>query len=384
MYNCPGKKTREEEQAKREANDREITEFFAKGQSTALPRAKAVKTKEDNAFMTKLLGEVDANIPAPISRPAKRPRSPGRRKEIPFPPPQESKQPSAKKAKIFEEFSPPAKLVTQRNTYATDDFAGMDLDDDSDPLPAVASVSISDPSPSSPTVKAAERKSQVKTGIIQDEDEDDDTDEMVEVTRTATVTTMTAEVSTHCPQPKKLLKPEPKLSHKSRVSSDVGASSWNDVVSRLNVVSSWPTETRMVGKLDPADFIEEDGSLNFFWTDYTEVNGSLCLFGKALSKKTDSYASCFVKVDNILRKLFFLPRKLPLGHEEISPDVWQELHEEVENLLTKLGVDEIKAKICKRQYAFELPEIPKKAEYLKVFYSYTSKFHPSGTRQVGL
>jgi hypothetical protein len=34
------------------------------------------------------------------------------------------------------------------------------------------------------------------------------------------------------------------------------------------------------------DVVEDDGSLRIFWLDYTEVNGSLCLFGKVKNKQS--------------------------------------------------------------------------------------------------
>ena len=49
------------------------------------------------------------------------------------------------------------------------------------------------------------------------------------------------------------------------------------------------------------------------------------------------------------------------------------VYEEVAALMTKLRVDMHKIKPCTRKYAFELPDIPKEAEYLKLMYPYDSK-----------
>lgn len=152
-------------------------------------------------------------------------------------------------------------------------------------------------------------------------------------------------------------------------------SSWNNINSKLNVVSSSPTESKGLNKIDYKDAIEEDGSLNMFWTDYTEVNGSLCLFGKVLNKKTRSYVSCFVKVDNILRKLYFLPRQNRLvGGQETSDEVeMMDVYTEIDTLMTKMNVGMFKIKGCTRKYAFEIPGIPKEGQYMKVLYPYNSK-----------
>lgn len=125
--------------------------------------------------------------------------------------------------------------------------------------------------------------------------------------------------------------------------------------------------------MDPKDAIEADGSLNFFWTDYVEINGSLCLFGKVLDKKRKSYVSCFVKVDNILRKLYFLPRKRVHDGEESGEEVGMtDVYGEVDDMMTKMNVGIYKIKKCSRKYAFELPDVPREAEYLKLLYPYTS------------
>jgi DNA polymerase alpha subunit A len=186
---------------------------------------------------------------------------------------------------------------------------------------------------------------------------------------------------------KKIIKPEilptPTTSSPAKGPDiTVDSSSWNDLTNKLNVVSSSQSETKFVGKIDHKDAIEDDGSLNFFWTDYTEVNGSLCLFGKVLNKKTSSYVSCFVKVDNILRKLYFLPRehRVQDGVETDETVGMMDVYNEIDNMMEKMNVGMHKIKPCDRKYAFELADIPKEAKYLKLLYPYTSKFR-DGTLQ---
>lgn len=50
----------------------------------------------------------------------------------------------------------------------------------------------------------------------------------------------------------------------------------------------------------------------------------------------------------------------------------KDVYEEVAELMTKLGVDMHKIKRCSRKYAFELPNVPKEADYMKLLYSYKS------------
>lgn len=264
----------------------------------------------------------------------------------------------------------------------------MPMDDD-EPLPRNDNILSSDPplAPSSPTVKVAERMSKLKTRAEDDEDEDED---MMEVAHAGAITAASVNLSASR-VPKKLVKteayPTPASSSpvKGAPESAVDSSAWNDINSRLNVVSSSPAEMpRGINKIDYKDAIEEDGSLNMFWTDYTEVNGSLCLFGKVLNKKTKSYVSCFVKVDNILRKLYFLPRQnRVVDREETTEEVgMMDVYKEIDALMTKMNVGMFKIKGCKRKYAFELPEIPKEGQYMKLFYPYTSKSPFGGNQAV--
>lgn len=132
-----------------------------------------------------------------------------------------------------------------------------------------------DPQPSSPIAKAMERKTNVSVKV---EDEDDD---MMEVAQADGIVTESVNMSGTRPVAKIKAEayPSPASSSPTRAPPQhVDASSWTDVTDKLNVVnSSQGTESVSAGKLDYKDAIEEDGSLRMFWTDYTEVNGSLCL-----------------------------------------------------------------------------------------------------------
>ncbi|KAJ4292142.1 DNA-directed DNA polymerase alpha catalytic subunit pol1 [Collariella sp. IMI 366227] len=364
------KKQREEEQAKRDANDRDITEYFTKGAAKPQPKPKPIKTEEDEKFLADLLGEVDANVPVPLPMiPKKRDRSAERRKARAPSPLREARQPATKKTKMLDgRASSP--IITD-TAMLDDDFVPL-MDDEPLALPDVA---MSDPAPSSPAAKVAERRTQPKADV--DEDEDDD---MMEVAHTGTVTAASVNL-TASRQFKKLIKPEPSPVPMSSTpvkapEAAVDASAWNGINDKLNVVSSSQPESRGMGKIDYKDAIEEDGSLNMFWTDYTEINGSLCLFGKVLNKKTGHYVSCFVKVDNILRKLYFLPRehRVQRGIETTEQVDMMDVYNEVDTIMTKMNVGMYKIKACNRKYAFELPGIPEEAQYLKLLYPLYQQF----------
>jgi DNA polymerase alpha subunit A len=296
-----------------------------------------------------------------VSHPLKSYKSQERRKARPLSPPVDDyKQHAAKRVKTRDTVAPRTPAFNFRDD---DDFV-HNFDDDE--------VLLSDPQPSSPVVKAVERKAQV---AVKTEEEDEE----MEVAQADGIAAASVNISGARPIPKVVKSdpyPSPASSSPTRAPvAGIDASDWNDVTQKLNVVSSnAANDSHSFGKLDHKDAIEEDGSLRMFWTDYTEVNGSLCLFGKAKDKRNGSFVSCFVKVDNILRKLFFLPREYRQRHgrdtnEEVS---MKDVYEEVDELMGKMNVGMHKIKPCTRKYAFELPDIPKEGEYLKLLYPYTS------------
>lgn len=264
---------------------------------------------------------------------------------------------------------------------AEDDFVPPAEEDE---LPVPLDVDMSDPAPSSPAAKVAERRTQPKPDTNEYDDFDDDDDDMMEVGRTGAVAAASVNLSA-ARQIKKIIKPDPTPVTSSPAKGPetaVDASSWNGINDKLNVVSSSQPEARSMGKMDYKDAIEPDGSLNMFWTDYTEVHGSLCLFGKVLNKKTGHHVSCFVKVDNILRKLYFLPRKhrVQRGVKTTEQVEMMDVYSEVDTIMTKMNVNMHKIKTCTRKYAFELPDIPKKAQYMKLLYPYTKPAIELGTK----
>ena len=51
-----------------------------------------------------------------------------------------------------------------------------------------------------------------------------------------------------------------------------------------------------------------------------------------------------------------------------------DVYKEADEIMTQNHIGMHKIKPCSRKYAFELPDIPKEADYLKAMYSYDSKY----------
>ena len=316
--------------------------------------------------MADLLGEVDANILPARTYAAKPVRSENRRK-IRVVSPSPSREPARPKNK-----APATELVdTPPHSQAAHD--------EDDALPTFDDDNImSDPLPSSPIAKAVERKTKIQ---IKEEEDDDDMMDVAQAVghEAAQSRSVNMTGSRLPPKIKSPQLPTPlNSSPPAAAAQQVDASSWNRIASQLSVQSSPSSETTSFGKMKPQDAVEEDGSLRMFWIDYAEINGSLCLFGKVKDKTTDQYLSAFLKVDNILRKLFFLPRKNRLvnGRETDEEVEMDDVYGEVDSLMSKMKVTTRKVKPCTRKYAFELPDVPKESDYLKLLYPYDKNALP--------
>ena len=328
--------------------------------------------------MAGLLSEMNPNtVPSPV--PSKKSKksimSEARRKvRVLSPPPSHGA-----KSKHVKEVVPsrkPALVDTPPATssFEEDDGAIMDFgDDENRPM--------SDTVPSSPIAKALERKTATHVKI-EEQDDDEDAMDVMQAYGDEAVTSKSINLAGSRPQPKilKTSYPSPESSSPTRPNAtEVDASAWNDVTSKLNVVSSSPaSDSQVFGKMRPQDAVEDDGSLRMFWLDYTEINGSLCLFGKVKHRQSGKFLSAFVKVDNILRKLYFLPRdyRHRSGRDTSDEVGMNDVYEEVDSIMSRLKVGLHKIKECSRKYAFEIPTIPKEADYLKCLYPYDKQQLP--------
>ncbi|TIA61337.1 hypothetical protein D6C77_03522 [Aureobasidium pullulans] len=366
------KRKREEDAQKKEKINKGISKYFNANPTVVAPKPKQVSTAEDAAFMADLLGEVNANIPSYKPRTSMNPvKSETRRKTRVLSPPVEQMSHIPKyQARNQSVDSPPAPV---------DDDKYFPMDEGLFPPPEDNDVPMSDPLPSSPVAKAAQRK---ESNVKVEEDEDEDMLEIAQVTNQSSRSTTAINMRGNRPIPKiiKTDYPTPASSSPSRQAPEViDTSALTNVTEKLNVLSSSGVETVTFGKLDPQHAQEEDGSVRFFWFDYTEINGSLCLFGKVKDKSTGRFVSAFVKVDNIMRKLFFLPRehRRKQGRETDEEVEMGDVYQEVDGLMSRFKVNMHKIKPCSRKYAFELPDIPKEADYLKLLYPYDKQALPT-------
>ncbi|WEW59775.1 DNA-directed DNA polymerase alpha catalytic subunit pol1 [Emydomyces testavorans] len=368
------KRKREEEKQRKEKINNGINKYFSNAfAAPSVSKPKRVATAEDEAFMADLLGDVDTNV-VPSRVPVKKPvKSETRRKVRIISPPLSQERTPKKEKKQKEDVSLKLNVEPKSDIDFDDDGALLPAGDDDD-------FPMSDPLPSSPVAKAVERKSLSSVKQEQESTEDMGDDELLAIAEAtghieanAARINMTGKRPPPQPKVKDATYPSPATSSPIRTHSDaIDPSSWTDVTRKLNVLSSPAPDMHAFGKLRAQDAVEVDGSLRFFWLDYTEVNGTLCLFGKVKDKKTGRFVSAFVKIDNILRKLYFLPRAHRLRRGETTDEEidMQDVYEEVDGLMTKLRVGMHKIKPSSRKYAFELPNIPKEAEYLKLMYPY--------------
>ncbi|VDL91322.1 unnamed protein product [Schistocephalus solidus] len=93
--------------------------------------------------------------------------------------------------------------------------------------------------------------------------------------------------------------------------------------------------------------------------------GVIFLFGKVRSKDDPcGFVSCCIRVKDLERRLFFLPRPSTPEQEFTVKEVYQELRE----LTGRWKIEKFKCKPTVKKYAFELADVPSEAEYLEVRY----------------
>ncbi|ORX75533.1 hypothetical protein BCR32DRAFT_210201 [Anaeromyces robustus] len=129
------------------------------------------------------------------------------------------------------------------------------------------------------------------------------------------------------------------------------------------------------------DFEEKNGEyFLFYWIDAMENMGTVYLLGKVYDKKNKKFISCCVTVNNIERNLFVLPRKFLLDENNKESDqevVMLDVYKELESIMKQYKVSSWKCREVQREYAFEEPNIPAKANYFKIVYSFKYPQLPS-------
>ncbi|XP_074248318.1 DNA polymerase alpha catalytic subunit isoform X1 [Saimiri boliviensis] len=123
---------------------------------------------------------------------------------------------------------------------------------------------------------------------------------------------------------------------------------------------------------------DEEQVFHFYWLDAYEDQynqpGVVFMFGKVWIESAETHVSCCVMVKNIERTLYFLPREMKIdlntGKETRTPVSMKDVYEEFdEKIATKYKIMKFKSKPVEKNYAFEIPDVPEKSEYLEVKYS---------------
>lgn len=110
--------------------------------------------------------------------------------------------------------------------------------------------------------------------------------------------------------------------------------------------------------------------INFYWFDAGTNQDTVYLFGKIFNSKTKQFDCASLKVQNINRRIFLLPREtcLETNRKVNIEDVFNEF---AHTVTEKLNICKFLARKISKRYAFELSNIPPSAEYLEVLYSGT-------------
>ncbi|CAG9766551.1 unnamed protein product [Ceutorhynchus assimilis] len=119
--------------------------------------------------------------------------------------------------------------------------------------------------------------------------------------------------------------------------------------------------------------VSDDEAFRFFWWDAFEdaekQKGKVFLFGKTYCRKSKSYLSCCVAVENLSSQVFVLPRPFMLddsGKPTEKPVTYQELYKEFTSLVAdKMNIQNYKARLCQKKYAFD-PTVPAESDYMEV------------------
>ncbi len=137
--------------------------------------------------------------------------------------------------------------------------------------------------------------------------------------------------------------------------------------------------------------LEEDGSFRFFWLDYLEHEGKLFFTGKTQDKKSKSWVSCCVTVENLQRNLFVLPRERRLDLDNETDELYEtddvpslnDVYADFDRIRKKASISGFKAKFVKRNYAFGEEDVPRtETQWLKVVYGFngTNSLKPAYQR----
>lgn len=164
--------------------------------------------------------------------------------------------------------------------------------------------------------------------------------------------------------------------------------SWLSIYDSLKVTTddslgSGPTTPARTAAPTNLSVLEENGSLRFYWLDYLEHDGKLYFIGKTQDKKTKTWVSISVTVENLQRNLFVLPRERRMEEDEDTGEMYEtdqvpelpEIYSDFDRLRRKAGIKAFKGKFVKRKYAFGEKDVPREEkQWLKVVYGFNGKW----------
>ncbi|CCJ31341.1 unnamed protein product [Pneumocystis jirovecii] len=325
---------------KKKTEKKEISQFFKK----KVPATTVIQTTEEEIdFMANILGEIDGEEKYTISK---------KTSELGSIPQKRQASPPLKNSNILNRLEKANSIYTKKKQKSP--LIHLLSDGYDIPNHPYSDTMLSDPpskgdTPSSSAINQAFHK-------LKTESEDEDEFQVKQLTRQNVKQDKTIIPKKYDEFPLESTKITFLEPTSSPITEKIDASSWLDMNKSLNIMSSSETYTKK--KENYEDFIEDDGSLKMFWIDYTDLNNTLCLFGKAYSRKFQKYVSCFLQI-----------------HEVTMGDVY----EEVSELFEKFKIDEFKSKPTSRKYVFEFPDVPHQCDYLKVLYPYTKPTIPQNT-----
>ncbi|KAF9244111.1 hypothetical protein BU15DRAFT_86076 [Melanogaster broomeanus] len=164
---------------------------------------------------------------------------------------------------------------------------------------------------------------------------------------------------------------------------DLGAASWLSVYDSLAVASEDTLGSSSAFSSSKASIraLEEDGTLHMFWLDYLEHGGKLYFIGK-VRRQDFQYMGFRLPCcpGNSAQPVFTTsttagrPGETENGETEmVETDVVPEkgdVYDDFERIRRKVGIKGWKARWVKRKYAFDVKDVPKETEWMKVLYSY--------------
>ncbi|TNN14078.1 DNA polymerase alpha catalytic subunit [Schistosoma japonicum] len=133
--------------------------------------------------------------------------------------------------------------------------------------------------------------------------------------------------------------------------------------------ATWIDET------NPASFpssLSKGNILYFYWIDayedFKQLPGIVYLFGKLYDhSKFGTYTSCCLRIKDLERRIFLLPRASSLENGELI--TVKNVYMEFRDMTAQYKIGKFRCKTTEKRYAFEFADVPEKSDYLEVRYA---------------